>query len=689
MCSYGQTLDSLHALLKTKPNAEVYYEIGKHHWQHGSDSALHYLSLAEQHFLKDEISILQGKNYELLGRALVAEGKVAKAQEAYKLGLQIGREFDDISLQENLSHHLVEHIYLPYNQFENAFQVANALRDAAIQRSDSSALFEANALLYSVYFLSQTDYETQAKLSEENLVIAEKLNDPEKLISAYFDQAIALNRARKHREALRFYDKVQDIEGVLDNDDLMSRIMNNIGTIYFSLRITDSAAMAYTKAYEHSENAGRIEGMAASELKMGNLEGAMGNFQEAYMRCSRALHLFRDANILRRQDACLSCMTEASALMDKHAQALEHYREFVAVKDSLDSSGKSAELKRLRNEHELRAAHIADSIKFAQLKQLQDAEITAKNALLERKEAEQERNALIRWGLIGIVVVLLALGYYIYIKYKQTQKQKQLLNEAYEELEEKNTEITDSIQYAKRIQTAILPEDKIVKQYLAESFVLYLPKDIVAGDFYWMHPTSEEEVLFAVCDCTGHGVPGAMVSVVCNSGLNRAVDEYNCQTPAEILDKTRQLVVAEFSKSTEKENIKDGMDVALCRFNSEEKSIQFAGANNPLWIVRNGEVIIVKGDKQSIGYSDNTTPFTNHKIQLQKGDSFYLFSDGYPDQFGGSRGKKLKSSGFKELLLNIQGAPMEEQRAQLNSYLKEWRGNYEQLDDVCVIGVRI
>jgi serine phosphatase RsbU (regulator of sigma subunit) len=291
-------------------------------------------------------------------------------------------------------------------------------------------------------------------------------------------------------------------------------------------------------------------------------------------------------------------------------------------------------------------------------------------------------------------------------------------------VEEKNKEITDSIQYAKRIQNAILPPAKLVKEYLQESFILYKPKDIVAGDFYWMEspsptlpkgkgvspPSGESEgaiILFAAADCTGHGVPGAMVSVVCNNGLNRSVREYGLTDPGEILNKTREIVIAEFEKS--EDEVKDGMDIALCSL--QGNTLKYAGANNPLWIIRprhsaldaesqneetigqasndDYELLETKANKQPIGKFDELLPYTTHTFELQKGDSIYIFSDGYVDQFGGKKGKKFKAAAFRTLLLSIQNKTMDKQQQIINTTFEDWKGNLEQIDDVCIIGVRI
>ncbi|HTA83292.1 MAG TPA: SpoIIE family protein phosphatase [Bacteroidia bacterium] len=256
-----------------------------------------------------------------------------------------------------------------------------------------------------------------------------------------------------------------------------------------------------------------------------------------------------------------------------------------------------------------------------------------------------------------------------------------------EVIEMKNKDITDSINYAKRIQEAILPTRERFKSVLPQSFILFKPKDIVSGDFYWM--SEKNDIIFvAAGDCTGHGVPGAMVSVVCSNALNRAVKEFGIIEPGRILDKVRDLVIETFEKS-EKEDIKDGMDISLCTINTRTKEIQWSGANNPLWYIKDNEIKEITADKQPIGNSDNPRPFTTHTIKLDKGDEIYLFTDGYADQFGGPKGKKFKYKQLEEKVLEGRSLDMNMQRNNLNITFENWKGNLEQIDDVLIIGIRV
>lgn len=275
------------------------------------------------------------------------------------------------------------------------------------------------------------------------------------------------------------------------------------------------------------------------------------------------------------------------------------------------------------------------------------------------------------------------------------------LRQQKELVEHKNKEVLDSITYAKRIQNTILPAQDYMKEHLEDFFVYYRPKDIVSGDFYWVNK-KDDQMLFAAIDCTGHGVPGALVSIVAHSNLQRAVTLFGLRHPAEILDKLNESVMEGFNRHGE--GIRDGMDIALCALNRENRTLEFSGANNSLYIFNDkrthwpegshplGEGIRgveVKGDKQPIGYYENNTHFTNHSISLESGDRIYVFSDGYADQFGGPNGKKLTRRRFKELLEKVFQQPSDEQKAALDKAFHDWKGQGEQVDDILVMGIGI
>ncbi|HYG49652.1 MAG TPA: tetratricopeptide repeat protein, partial [Flavobacteriales bacterium] len=262
--------------------------------------------------------------------------------------------------------------------------------------------------------------------------------------------------------------------------------------------------------------------------------------------------------------------------------------------------------------------------------------------------------------------------------------------DAEELVREKQKEILDSINYAKRLQEAILPPIDFIYTHLPESFVLYKPKDIVAGDFYFMEVV-DDVVIVAAADSTGHGVPGAMVSVVCSNALHRSVNEFGLTDPGNILGKTRELVIQTFEKSTSE--VKDGMDISLCAIkkNSDNNSVNvsWAGANNPLWYFKNNQMHEITATKQPIGKSYEMLPFTTHHIEMTKGDCIYLFTDGFADQFGGEKGKKFKYSNLQKLLIEKSVLQPARAHAELDTVFEAWKGPLEQVDDVCIIGIKL
>ena len=285
---------------------------------------------------------------------------------------------------------------------------------------------------------------------------------------------------------------------------------------------------------------------------------------------------------------------------------------------------------------------------------------------------------------------------------KQVKERTFKINKQKEVIELKNKDITDSINYAKKIQEAILPEENKLKASFPDSFILFKPKDIVSGDFYWISEMKkskdQQKVFFAVADCTGHGVPGALMSMIGNSLLTQLVNEKNIDDPARILNYLRNGIIKVLNQSRHSGENKDGMDIALCsvqKINDDEFKLAYAGANNPLWILNPsaGAVNLLsetKADKQPIGiYQDEPKPFTSHSFVLPKGTMIFIFTDGYADQFGGPKGKKFKYNQLRELFISLRYKTMEEQKAIFSQTFENWKGNLEQVDDICLIGIRL
>jgi serine phosphatase RsbU (regulator of sigma subunit) len=376
-----------------------------------------------------------------------------------------------------------------------------------------------------------------------------------------------------------------------------------------------------------------------------------------------------------------------------YKKAYDFYLVFDSISQSIYNEHNSKNIEELDNRYQ-------SEKKALMIQGLQDQK------LLAQAELKRQNVMKVVFGaafVLGLILVLI-----MYRAYVSKRKDNALISLQKSVVEEKNKEVLDSINYAKKLQDAILPPVSYVEQYLPDSFILYRPKDIVAGDFYWMHvasgqyvsgsrqsndiqkplPTAtKDHILFAVADCTGHGVPGALVSVVCSNALDRAVKEFRLTDPGAILDKTRALVIETFEAS--ENDVKDGMDISLCSIDTFSGRIKWSGAYNPLWYFDAGELKEVTPDKQPVGKTDSPKAFATHTIELEKGAMVYLFTDGFADQFGGPQGKKFKYKQLKDILKDIHHLPAKEQTQKLDEVFAKWKGELEQVDDVTIMGIRL
>ena len=428
---------------------------------------------------------------------------------------------------------------------------------------------------------------------------------------------------------------------------------------------------------EEIENYNRV---ALSLSCLGHIYLQINDAQTAKMYSEKALAMAQKSEIPSNVLSSSIVLYQAYAKTGDYKKAYEMHQLFKKMSDSLtniDNVKRFAATEYQAKEDKLKLEKTKQEVEFKAEQIKQDAELHKQRTV---------RNAFI----LGFLLVAI-LAFVIFRSLQQNRKAKKIIEEQKAEtehqkilLEEKNKEIIDSITYAKRLQQAILPPLSLISSHLPESFVLYKPKDIVAGDFYWFEHFNDT-IFIAAADCTGHGVPGAMVSVVCSNALNRTVKEFGIKEPGEILEKVRDLVIETFEKS--ESEVKDGMDISLCTIKGTE--IKWSGANNPLWYKQGEEFKEIKANKQPIGKTDNAKPFTTHTLLLSKGDILYLFTDGYADQFGGPQGKKFKYKQMLELMKDNSNQAMDKQNQALTEAFTKWKSDLEQVDDVCIIGVRL
>ncbi len=493
----------------------------------------------------------------------------------------------------------------------------------------------------------------------------------------------------------------------------------SLGVFYFDTKDLENSELYYTRALETFETINYIYGIARSKNGIGTVAVQKKNVEKALQYLSEASVIFRelshsaglsralnDLGALEVQnknyETALELLFESAKLREK----LNHYQGLITTytavgevyvilknnKNALEYFTKALDLSKTVGARQKR-------IKLHKLLANLYKSIGEIAAAYEHLEAFHELDACLRSDESSNNIKKIQTKF-------ETEKAEQLaeierlknfeLKKAYEIIESKNKDIHDSINYAKRIQTAILPSDADIKKCFDDSFVLYMPKDIVSGDFYWTvkgtsQKTGDTVSIMAAIDCTGHGVPGAFMSMIGNALLNQTIFNPDIVYPSDVLNYLNNELPKHLKSTEQNTDIKDGMDMALCSFNFDTMKLIYSGANNPCWIVRDKTLTELKADKHPISASPDLEKqlFTNKEFALQKGDMVYLFTDGYADQFGGPKGKKFKYKQLEEKLINISHLTSAEQNEILKNTYLDWKGDLEQIDDVLIIGIRV
>ena len=492
---------------------------------------------------------------------------------------------------------------------------------------------------------------------EKAMTIANQLNDIVLKGILYENRAVGLKYSNRYLEALKYHKMAIEIDIKTNKTASLETNYLNIADLYFEMN-------NYQKSIEYNLKSLDL----ALELKSTN------NIMQAY-----------------------SGLAECYEQMGDKSNAYKNIQLYANWKDTLYKQQNASAMAEMQTKYETDKKEAENTLLIAE-NELDKAELD--------KKAIQQKMLLILLGL-----VLLIVGYVVY-SLNQKKKINKLLNTQNEEIlekneiiEEKNKDITDSINYAQRIQDAILPDESLLNNNY-ESFIYYRPKDIVSGDFYWIKEV-DDKLFFAVVDCTGHGVPGAFMSIIGANSLNKIVEDLKIYKPGKILDELNLLVNSALGVNTSADSLKvrDGMDISICVINKKNNRLEFAGANNALYLLRksltplsaldsimdNGDIFFyeIKANKMAIGGGENVKGYNTHTVDLEEDDTVYLFSDGYADQFGGPKGKKFMYKPFKRMFLSIQDKSMENQLMHIDKTMREWKKDLEQLDDICVMGVRI
>jgi len=652
--------------------------------------------------------------YNNIGSIHYAQGRYAEALEAHQKALII---YERIGNQQGIAtcHNDIGNIHAKQGRYAEAleaYQKALAIHERIGNQQGIANCHNNIGFIHA----NQGRYAEALEAYQKALTIYERIGNQQGIATCHNNIGSIHYHQGRYAEALEAYQKALAIHERIGNQEGIATCHHNIGNIHYAQGRYAEALEAFRKALAIHERINDQQGIALSYENIGTLYQAQGLYAIARSYFQKALNIAQSLGLqdllddiylsLAQTDSALA----ASGLTHLWKSAYLHHRLYAAYKDSVLNEESIRKQAQLESQYEYEK-------KTALLKAEQEKERALATAQLRQRETQRNLSLL----ALGIALIGLATFAILYRKIRQQRdliqkqsdeiQQKNLALEQYnaelkstnqaleesnriiqqqaETLLEKNQEILDSIRYAERIQRAILPSAEKWQRLLPESFLLYKPRDIVAGDFYWLEET-ERYIFLGVADATGHGVPGAFVSIVCANALHKAVLEEGLESPAEILWRVREVVVSQLTQAGEK--VKDGMDIGLIRFAKGDRSrAVFAGANRPLWIVSAEGLLEVTGTRQPIGYVEEPKPF--EEVELMLGSRapamVYAFTDGIVDQMGGPKGRKLLPKGLREWLSGLWSQPVAEQAESLTALFETWRGDRPQIDDVTVVGVRV
>lgn len=688
---------------------QIAEKTGNYELQHKSEYLIGFAHYIQNDFsnalihLDKSLTLSKKANYRVgeaaalnrMGNTYQLMGQYEQALEKYKLAMSINKGIDN---KHEIARTLTNlgSIYRLYGNYELAIN----------QHLDALSLYEGlqnnegiawSSLNIARLFKMMKNYQKSLEYVNKSLFIYQKIENEQGISTGVTlclkEKGSIYYEMGNLDKAIEYSFQVLEINKGSGNMQGVANTYASLGKIYYDHQDFKKATDFFSKANQLKDSLNDNTEKASILRYLGRIHLRSGNIAEAEKYLKQSLEFAQDQNLKEEIKESYLSLSEIYEQKKHHAKALEYFKLYTELKDGLNNQK--------INELELQ-------YEFDKKQRLLEFEQRQREA---EQQAKIQKQKIYKWVFAAGFLFMLIFAYFIFKSYqrkKQTNiiltKQKAEIEEQRDEIEaqrdfvtkqrdqiaHQNTIITDSIEYARRIQTALFPQEKFMDQVLKEHFVFMKPKNIVSGDFYWVTEKNNKLVL-TVSDCTGHGVPGAFMSMLGIAFLNEIVNKTDNIRADQILGQLRENIIDSLHQEHGMRGSKDGMDMAMCIIDKNNLEMEYAGAYNPVYIVRDGELIEIKADKMPIGIHAIKVDkdFERKTIKLESGDMLYLFSDGYVDQFGGQDGMKFKQKAFKELLIRLSDKDMNTQLEQIDETMKNWQGDYSQLDDMMIMGIRV
>lgn len=606
---------------------------------------------------------------KIFARVVTADIELADsiAQEELRLATHIGYAYGIAASNEDNAR-----VCWQRGQLPEALAYLQKARDVWEKANDQRSIANVENNIGILYW-NQKNFSKALECYRRSESIRIAVHDSAGLAAAYGNIGLIFREQKQYDSALYYYHKSIAIHILQKNPSGLAISYNNVATTYTDLAGYDSALAYLDKCLPIYDQIGDKFGQSGCENNRGVVLFRLGRPEEARACQLRAVSIGKEIENFETVMKAYGELGRIEYEAGNYRLACDYFEQKDSLKDKLYSESSA------RQVAEMDARY-------------QTAQKQREN---DQLKSDAARSAIVTRFLFGFAFLLLVIALVAYFAYRNKRRSNRVLALQKDQIEQQKKEITDSISYAKKIQNAYLPPMEVFHRLFPGGFILFQPRNVVSGDFYWFYMEHAIEGkktnirYLAAADCTGHGVPGALMSVICCNALNEVVVKRGISATNLILDEVRRII--ETTLKSGGGGQRDGMDIALCRIDLQSGEMTFSGANNPAWIYRaaSGTIEELKADKQPVGHHENETPFTIQHTRLQKSDVLYLFSDGFADQFGGPKGKKFRYRQLEETLVSIAGDAPETQKAKLEKIFADWRGDLEQVDDVLVIGFRI